>query len=114
MVVSTGSGGVSREPGRSPCTNEFGWLGFGPLSANVLAHPAPDLADLDIAIKRVDIATTVTELMAVTNDKALPPTARAELAYEQFGLALATAKIRREIDVAYWFARCCIRQNGDS
>jgi len=32
---------------------EMGWLGFGLLSANVLAHPAPDLAELDIAIERL-------------------------------------------------------------
>jgi len=35
---------------------EFGWLGFAQLSANVLAHPAPDLADLDLAIKRIGVA----------------------------------------------------------
>jgi phenylacetic acid degradation operon negative regulatory protein len=35
---------------------ELGWLGFAQLSANVLAHPAPDLADLDIAIERIGVA----------------------------------------------------------
>ena len=34
---------------------EFGWLGFAQLSANILAHPAPDLADLDLAIERIGV-----------------------------------------------------------
>lgn len=35
---------------------ECGWLGFGPLSANVLAHPSPELTELDITIRRLDVA----------------------------------------------------------
>ena len=35
---------------------ECGWLGFGPMSANVLAHPVPDLRDLDITMQRLGIA----------------------------------------------------------
>jgi phenylacetic acid degradation operon negative regulatory protein len=35
---------------------ELGWLGFGQLSANILAHPAPDIAELDVTIKRIDTA----------------------------------------------------------
>lgn len=31
---------------------ECAWLGFGALSANVLAHPAPDESDLDITLRR--------------------------------------------------------------
>jgi phenylacetic acid degradation operon negative regulatory protein len=34
---------------------ELGWLGFAQLSANVLAHPAPDLAALDLAIGRIGV-----------------------------------------------------------
>ena len=34
---------------------ECGWLGFGPMSANVLAHPSPDLVELDITIKRLSV-----------------------------------------------------------
>lgn len=34
---------------------ECGWLGFGPMSANVLAHPSPDLAELDVTIKRLGV-----------------------------------------------------------
>ena len=34
---------------------ECGWLGFGAMSANVLAHPSPDFADLDITMRRLGI-----------------------------------------------------------
>jgi hypothetical protein len=64
--------------------------------------------------ERFDIATTVTELMSVTNDEPLPPAANPEFAYEQFRLTLATAKFRCEIDVACRFAQCGNRQHGGS
>lgn len=35
---------------------ECSWLGFGPMSANVMAHPSPDLAELDVTIKRLNLA----------------------------------------------------------
>lgn len=35
---------------------ECSWLGFGPMSANVMAHPSPDLAELDVTIKRLSLA----------------------------------------------------------
>ncbi len=35
---------------------ECGWLGFGSLSANVMAHPSPDLAELEVTIKRLGVA----------------------------------------------------------
>lgn len=38
---------------------ECGWLGFGPMSANVLAHPAPDLAELEPSLKRLGVADSV-------------------------------------------------------
>jgi phenylacetic acid degradation operon negative regulatory protein len=38
---------------------ECGWLGFGPLSANVLAHPATDLADLDVTMRRLGVEDTL-------------------------------------------------------
>lgn len=34
---------------------ECAWLGFGALSANVLAHPAPVTSDLDIALQRLGV-----------------------------------------------------------
>lgn len=35
---------------------ECGWLGFGPMSANVLAHPSPDIAELDVTTRRLGVA----------------------------------------------------------
>jgi len=34
---------------------ECGWLGFGPMSANVLAHPAPEPAELDSTMQRLGV-----------------------------------------------------------
>ena len=45
---------------------EFAWLGFGPLSANVLAHPAPDLAEVDAAMQRLGIVDEVVVLKGQT------------------------------------------------
>ena len=72
---------------------EFGWSGFGPLSANVLAHPAPDLAELDTSIKRLGIARDLVVLTGQTirNDEGMRTLAHsswnlAEIGqrYEQF------------------------------
>lgn len=35
---------------------ELGWLGFGALSPSVLAHPMPDMADLDVTLQRLGVA----------------------------------------------------------
>lgn len=42
----------SKEAVRKEC----GWLGFGPMSANVLAHPSPELGDLDVTLRRLGVA----------------------------------------------------------
>lgn len=45
---------------------ECGWLGFGALSANVLAHPAPDESDLEITLQRAGAADDVVILSGRT------------------------------------------------
>lgn len=45
---------------------EFSWLGFGPMSSNVLAHPDPDTADLDLAIQRTGVVDDLVVLSAQT------------------------------------------------
>ncbi len=45
---------------------EVGWLGFGAMSANVLAHPTPDMADLDITLRRLKLADDVVVMSAET------------------------------------------------
>jgi len=37
---------------RENLRKELGWLGFGPLSSNVLAHPSPDASALDATLKQ--------------------------------------------------------------
>lgn len=38
---------------------EASWLGFAAMSANTLAHPTPDMADLDLTLRRVGLADDV-------------------------------------------------------
>ena len=38
---------------------ECGWLGFGPLSANVLAHPTPAPAELDATMRRLGVTDSL-------------------------------------------------------
>lgn len=45
---------------------ELGWLGFGVLSSNMLAHPAPDRAELDTKLGRLGVADDVVLLAART------------------------------------------------
>ncbi len=52
---------------------EFGWLGFGALSANLLAHPAPDMTDLDVTLRRLNVIDeiVVMEGQTIRNDAAM-------------------------------------------
>ena len=53
-------------PVKESLRRECGWLGFGPLSANVLAHPAPDESDLEMTLNRVGAAEDVVVMSAQT------------------------------------------------
>jgi phenylacetic acid degradation operon negative regulatory protein len=53
-------------PVKESLRRECGWLGFGPLSANVLAHPSPDESDLEMTLKRVGAADDVVIMAAST------------------------------------------------
>ena len=46
-------------PTKEVVRRDCGWLGFGALSANALAHPAPDTSDLDRTLSRLDVADDV-------------------------------------------------------
>ncbi len=41
---------------RDNIRKELGWLGFASLSASVLAHPSPDMHDLDASLRRLRVA----------------------------------------------------------
>ncbi|MCH7537495.1 MAG: phenylacetic acid degradation operon negative regulatory protein PaaX [Proteobacteria bacterium] len=62
LLLLSGLDTAAKEIARKEC----GWLGFGPLSANVLAHPAPDLADLDVTIRRIGVARDLVVLSGQT------------------------------------------------
>lgn len=53
-------------PAKEVVRKELGWMGFGQLSANLLAHPAPNLADLDITIKRIGVEEQLVVLKGQT------------------------------------------------
>ena len=59
--------------GKEVARKECGWLGFGALSANVLAHPSPDLADLDVTVRRIGIeeALVVLQGQIIRGDSAM-------------------------------------------
>ncbi|MDH3533321.1 MAG: phenylacetic acid degradation operon negative regulatory protein PaaX [Gammaproteobacteria bacterium] len=45
---------------------ELGWLGFGALASGVLAHPSPDMADVDLTLRRLGVADDVIVMSGVT------------------------------------------------
>jgi phenylacetic acid degradation operon negative regulatory protein len=51
LVLLTGLDVAQKETVRK----ELGWLGFGAISTNVLAHPTPDLAEMEATLKRSGI-----------------------------------------------------------
>ena len=52
---------------------ELGWLGFGAMSPNVLAHPVPDMADVEITLRRIGKGDQLVIVSAETirNDAAM-------------------------------------------
>lgn len=52
---------------------ELGWLGFGALSPSVLAHPSPDMIDLDVTLQRLGVADKLVVMSGETvrNDAAM-------------------------------------------
>ena len=75
LLLLSGLDAESKDQARK----EFGWLGFGALSANVLAHPAPDKAGLDILISRLGLADQIVVMTGQTfkSESAMRSLARA-------------------------------------
>jgi phenylacetic acid degradation operon negative regulatory protein len=48
---------------------ELGWIGFGAISSNILAHPSPDVGDLDATLKRFGIDREVVVMRGTTLGK---------------------------------------------
>lgn len=55
LLLLAGLDTASKEAVRKECR----WLGFGLMSANVLAHPTPNLTDLDVTIQRLGVENEV-------------------------------------------------------
>jgi phenylacetic acid degradation operon negative regulatory protein len=51
LVLLAGLDGEQKEIVRK----DFGWLGFAPISSSVLAHPAPDITELELALRQLDM-----------------------------------------------------------
>ncbi|MEQ8207629.1 MAG: phenylacetic acid degradation operon negative regulatory protein PaaX [Woeseia sp.] len=57
------TGAVSSEQ-RDAVRKELSWLGFGPVSVDVMARPAPDIEDLETMLARVGVADEVVVMCA--------------------------------------------------
>jgi phenylacetic acid degradation operon negative regulatory protein len=64
--------------GKEAVRKELGWLGFGALSANILAHPAPDMTDLDVTMGRLGAGDQLVVMsgQTVRNEQAMRTLAR--------------------------------------
>ena len=51
---------------RESVRKELGWLGFGALSSSVLAHPTPELIDLDATLRRLGVIDDVIVMRGLT------------------------------------------------
>ncbi len=51
---------------RDKVRKELAWLGFGVLTSGVLAHPAPDMGELDTAMRRIGVADDVVVMSGQT------------------------------------------------
>ena len=66
LVLLAGLDGERKESVR----RELAWLGFGAMSTNVLAHPAPDIVELETLLKRLGVH----EALVVMQGSTLGPT----------------------------------------
>jgi phenylacetic acid degradation operon negative regulatory protein len=81
LVMLTDLEGESREAVRK----ELGWLGFGAISTNVLAHPTPDIAEMQATLKRIGVDHQVVVMRGRTLDKDQDDKMRV-LVYKQWNL----------------------------
>lgn len=51
---------------REVVRKELGWLGFGALATGVLAHPAPEMSEVDTLMQRLDVADELIIMSGLT------------------------------------------------
>ena len=73
LVMLADLEGESRELVRK----ELGWLGFGAISSNVLAHPTPNIPQLQATLKRAAVDRKVVVMRGTTLDRTRDETMRA-------------------------------------
>lgn len=75
LILLSGVDAATRDTVRKEC----GWLGFGALSPNVLAHPAPDMSDLDTTLRRLGVEDELVVMSGrtVRNEAAMRELSRA-------------------------------------
>lgn len=75
LLLLAGLDSAARDRVRREC----GWLGFAGLSPNLLAHPTPDMADLDTTLRRLHVTddVVVMEGETVRNESAMRRLTRA-------------------------------------
>jgi phenylacetic acid degradation operon negative regulatory protein len=80
MLLLSGLDTASKERVRKEC----GWLGFAAMSANVLAHPTPDLEDLDVTVERIGVSD---ELVVLSGQTVRNEAGMRRLAHDSWNLA---------------------------
>lgn len=80
---------------RDGIRKELGWLGFGVLSPNVMAHPAPDLGSLDATLGRLGIAG---ELVVMSGETIRNEASMRRLAGSSWNLAAIDEGYRRFVE----------------
>ncbi len=80
LLLLSGLDTATKETVRKEC----GWLGFGPMSANVLAHPAPDFADLDVTMQRLGVGD---DLVVLNGQTVRNESGMRRLAHQSWNLA---------------------------
>ncbi|MDX1515930.1 MAG: phenylacetic acid degradation operon negative regulatory protein PaaX [Woeseiaceae bacterium] len=80
---------------RDAVRKECGWLGFGSLSTNVLAHPSPDVDDLDDTLKRLGV---VGDVVVLTGHTVHSDEAMRRLARQSWNLEDIDARYRRFVE----------------
>ncbi len=64
---------------REAVRKELGWLGFAPFSANVLAHPAPDMSVVEEHLAAIGCSDRVLIMESRLSDERQQPTLRAQV-----------------------------------
>ncbi len=92
LLLLSALNAVTRDLVRKEC----GWLGFGALSANVLAHPAPDADDLQKTLQRLGVADDV---VVIRGEAADSEGAMRKLAYASWNLDDLDSRYRNVVEM---------------